>query len=251
MPPDHQRRTAEAHRLEQRDLDVLIRFGQMPCRGRLTLIVDEHNGGANRTHLRVCLEERHLGGQASSQRNVVAVLPSDELAARYRQTLVQSRARSPLAVAANRGHPSVPASSVGDYLPPIVGRTIVDDDELDVAKGLRQYSVDRLAEKGLRVIDRHQHADARCRAHRYHRSPNDSSSGRTGGIRLGGPALFRFDERRVPRQARANGTRLPAVPCPRSRLCLNDVEGQRVVVTEENLLAVDQNQHWSCGASRY
>ncbi|EDY19606.1 hypothetical protein CfE428DRAFT_2782 [Chthoniobacter flavus Ellin428] len=46
-------------------------------------------------------------------------------------------------------------------LPAVVNRGIIDQDELEIAEGLREHALDRLLDERSRVVDRHDDGNQR------------------------------------------------------------------------------------------
>ena len=106
---------------------------------------------------RVLAQEGSRPGEAVRHRHVVGVVEGDPLAGRAREAEVP-RARETAVSALDDGHA---AGVCAEHPRRVVGRAVVDDDDLEVLLGLREDAVEAFGEPAAAVVGRDDDRDGR------------------------------------------------------------------------------------------
>ena len=114
-----------------------------------------HDRGAG-----ICVENRDLLREVLREDEIVAVEERDELALRRAQRRVACR-RGPPIRRSDDLYPPVSCSETTRDCQRVVGRSVVDENELEVGKGLREDGIHRFGEVPRSVVRRRHHADDR------------------------------------------------------------------------------------------
>ena len=125
--------------------------------------VDERHPARQDRHLRMRLEVLDLRGEPPGLGDVVAVEDRDVPPACDRQAAVPRPLGAEVRLVPQRDEPIVPIGA--DDRRRVVGRGVIDDDQLEIAVRLRQHTLDRSPEIGLAVVDGHEDRDGRIRVH--------------------------------------------------------------------------------------
>ena len=118
--------------------------------------VDLARACAEQPDVRVGVEERALAPEPLRPGHVVGVEPCHERRARHGERAVEG-GREPGARLAR--DPEAPILHAGEQRPRGVGRAVVDDDQLQVARGLREHARHRLPHPRRAVVDGHEDRD--------------------------------------------------------------------------------------------
>ena len=123
------------------------------------------NGRAGACHcdFRMRFEKVELLGDAGRARDIVAVEPGDVASARMIERIVARRGYA--AVGPLRDDPDARVVERADHVQRMIGRSVVDDDELQVLIRLIEDAADRLADELRAVIDRQQDGNGRGQRH--------------------------------------------------------------------------------------
>jgi hypothetical protein len=131
----------------------------------IAALVDENRRPSDHGDLRVGVQEDGLQLEAVRDGDIVGVQPREVLPSGFRTGEVERPAQA----ACRRAHKpdaGVSPGELGQYLRCSVRRSVIDDDQLEIAKRLRQHALDGFFEKHGAVADRHHDAHRRI-LHRH------------------------------------------------------------------------------------
>jgi hypothetical protein len=170
VAPHGHRRVHERSRVGERAADGFVvqrirHFCELPSGG-----VDEEHGAADYAEPRVLQQPRHLRLEPARERRVVCVEPGDERSLRERDASVQ-RGRIAAVRRMDDPDPRIRGRVRVEDRGRVVGRAVVDDDQLPGVERLAEDAVDRLPQVRGPVAHGRDHGDERsCRLrHREHR----------------------------------------------------------------------------------
>ena len=103
------------------------------------------------------IQERHLSRQPLWQAYVIRIHPRDVFASCKPQTLVQRSGHSDIDLVSHQHDPWLPGGIALQDSPGVISGTIVNDNELEIGKGLIQDALDGFTQVALTVVHRHQH----------------------------------------------------------------------------------------------
>jgi hypothetical protein len=120
----------------------------------LPAIVDERRPAVGRRRIRASLQTSDLALQLVRRPQVVSVDERDEFPARLLDAAIARRRQAFVGVA-EHAHPRILKAL--DAFHGAVGRAVVDHDELELRERLSSNGLDRGRQRGLGVVDRHDH----------------------------------------------------------------------------------------------
>jgi hypothetical protein len=180
----HRRGRRQAHALEAialvRDRATVCAEGvgvvTLVGRGRrLAVGVDNPNVPVDEHDVRVGVEHRNFARELLGKPRIVRVEERDVLAARFADRSVP-RAGAPAVVLVEVAQP---VSVRGQSFLGVVGRAVVDDEQLDVRIRLREDALHRFADVGRAVVRRDRGRDARHRQRRVARAKRNQPQRRS------------------------------------------------------------------------
>ena len=102
------------------------------------------------------MQEVNLRFEALGQRDVVSIHQGDVLAARLCQARVQCAGPPAVDPMLEKADALIALRIIADDLCRVVLRPVIDDDELEVAEGLRQDAVDGFGQVRFAIVDGHE-----------------------------------------------------------------------------------------------
>lgn len=147
-----------AERRNHRIADQPPRFGTANCSA---VRIDDLEQAADNARVRMTLEDLDLLLQPVRQGNIVRIHSCNDRCIRSPGDLVRTCHRPPVRLAFKQRYPRVLRSPVAKSLGRSIGRTVVENDELEVRKCLRKNAFDRFVQIGEGIIYGHDNADLR------------------------------------------------------------------------------------------
>ena len=122
-----------------------------------SVLLDVEHAGADEAELHIRLQQREAAVEPVREGDVVGVHAGDVATSRFLEPAVQRPRQAKLLLVAQHAQPRV--VDAVEERGRVVGREVVDDEQLEVGDALAKDAVERSAEEALAVVDGDQHGD--------------------------------------------------------------------------------------------